>query len=328
MSDSPSRTVADELRLCCPTPVLRHGRLLIKNDGETGLTYGGNKVRKLTPLFSELLAAGTRRVLTMGAAGSHHVLANALFASRSGLSCAALLFRQPYTAHAADVFRRLTSLEIKLYPCFSARDAIAALVRERAQTTAWTGPGAIGPCAASGYETAFDEWFAQRPALDLQGRFEHHVVAAGSGGTAAGLLTGLAKHRLRGRVVAVAVNHNPTLRALILGQAWGVQRRFGRTPSLQLGRALHIDRDAVGGGYGHSTPATFSAIEQAREVGLHLEHTYTAKAYSVALELLRRCPDDVVVFWQTLSQRPQPRPDELPAWEELPPALRRLMPDR
>lgn len=326
MPDSAPQTIADELRLCCPTPVLRQGRLLIKDDGLSGLTYGGNKVRKLTPLFAELQARGVTRVLTVGAAGSHHVLANALYAARSGLSCCALLFSQPYTPHAADVLRLVSSLDVTLYPCFSAQEVIAALARERSSTTVWTGPGAMGPCAASGYETAFDEWFAQRPDLDLQGRFEHHVVAAGSGGTAAGLLAGLAKHGLRGRVVGVAVNHNPVLRPLILGQAWGVERRFGRSRTLTLGRYLKIDRRAVGRGYGHSTPATFSAIDKAREVGLHLEHTYTAKAYSIALALLHQYPDDVVVFWQTLSQRPQPSLSDAPPLAELPPALRRLMP--
>lgn len=319
-------SVADELRLCCPTPVLHDGRLFIKNEGVSGVTYGGNKVRKLTPLYQALSERGRTRLLTVGAAGSHHVLANALFAAKSGLSCAAVLFPQPFSEHAADVLRLVASLDVTLYPCTTVSDVARVLSKERGPAVAWSGPGALGGCAASGYESAFEEWLSQRPTLGLRDQFEHHVVAAGSGGTAAGLLAGLVKHAHSGRVVAVAVTHNPVLRATIAGQTWGIQRRFGRLPTPYLGPRLHVDTSAVGEGYGHPHPSATSVLEQAQQVGLHLEQTYTAKAYAVAQNLARQHPNDVVVFWQTLSQRPQPRLRELPTFQELAPALRRLLP--
>lgn len=317
--------VADELQVCCPTPVFRHDGLFIKNDGQSGLTYGGNKARKLAPLFERLRARGYQRLLTVGGAGSHHVLATALFARTAGLSCGALLIPQVHTDHAANMLRLVSSLDIDLYPCVSPLDVVRALLAERDSKTAWVGPGALGPTAASGYEVAFDEWVAQRPALDLQAQPELHVVAAGSGGTAAGLLAGMAKHRLAGRVVAVAVNDNPLLRATILGQAWGVERRQGRSITWGLGRRLTIDTSAVGQGYGYPTEDTSAAISQAAHVGLHLEHTYTAKAYAVARTLTQAHPEQVVVFWQTVSQRPLPQLDAAPPLAELAPALRRLL---
>ena len=45
--------------------------------------YGGNKIRKLERVLPEALAHGARRVLTIGPAGSHHVLATTLLARRS-----------------------------------------------------------------------------------------------------------------------------------------------------------------------------------------------------------------------------------------------------
>src|SRR5690606_19975460 len=310
---------------CCPTPVFRHAGLIIKNDGETGLTYGGNKARKLAPLFESLRRQGYERVLTVGAAGSHHVLATALFAEMAGLSCAALLFPQIETPHASNVLRVVSSLNIDLYPCSSPLDVARALGKERGRKVAWTGPGALGATAAGGYEAAFDEWVSQRTELNPDARFEHHVVAAGSGGTAAGLLAGLVKHRLAGRVVGVAVNHNPSLRSVILAQAWGIERQRARTRSQQLNRHLVIDRSAVGLGYGHPSNDTRAAIEAATHVGLHLEHTYTAKAYTVAQRLAALHPGHAVVFWQTVSQRPLPQLDAAPPLEDLPPALRRLL---
>lgn len=317
--------VAQELRACCPTPVFRHAGVIVKNDGETGLTYGGNKARKLAPLFDALRADGYHRVLTVGAAGSHHVLATALFARNAGLSCAALLFPQFETPHATNVLRLVSSLDIDLYPCSSPLDIAKALFAERGRHVAWTGPGAMGPTAATGYETAFDEWVTQRATSNPEGRFEHHVVAAGSGGTAAGLLAGLAKHRLAGRVVGVAVNHNPSLRSLVLAQAWGIERRQGRAVTWTLGRHLTIDRTAVGPGYGYPTTQTEAAIAAAAHVGLHLEHTYTAKAYAIAQQLAGAHPEHAVVFWQTVSQRPLPQLESAPPPSDLAPALRRLL---
>lgn len=325
MNDFSTSTIADELEACRPTPVVPLGNLFVKNDGLTGLSYGGNKVRKLVPLFAKLRAQGRKRILTMGAAGSHHVLANALFARRSGFSCAALVFPQVFTPHAADMLRLASVADVTLHPCRSPMDVARALARESAKGTAWTGPGALGPCAASGYENAFDEWVAQRPSLDLRGRYEHHVVAAGSGGTAAGILAGLVKHRLRGRVVAVAVNHNLALRPTIIAQASGVERLGEGGPSWHLNRNLHVDFSAVGLGYGHPTQDSTRAIEQAAQVGLHLEHTYTAKAYSVAQALATSRNQDVVVFWQTFSQAPLPQLADAPPLDRLEPALRRLL---
>lgn len=320
-----SDTVAEELRARCPTPVVRHDGLLIKNDGETAVTYGGNKARKLAPLFDALKRRGYRRILTVGAAGSHHVLATGLFAPKSGLSCAALLFPQVYTPHAGDVLRLVSGLNVDLYPCSGPWDLARALLAERGRDVAWTGPGALGATAASGYETAFDEWVAQRHEENPRSKFEHHVVAAGSGGTAAGLLAGLVKHRLEGRVVAVAVNHNPSLRAVILAQAWGIERRAGRRRTRALGDRLWLERGAVGRGYGYPTRDTFAAMEAAAHVGLHLEHTYTAKAYAVAQRLAAAHPEHAVVFWQTFSQRPLPQLESAPALDDLAPALRRLL---
>lgn len=300
-----ARSAQGELEQAVPSPLLRQGRLVIKNDGETGQTYGGNKVRKLAPLFAELRRRGATRLVTVGAAGSHHVLATALFAPAEGLQVSALLFPQPSTPHVVDVLRAIVASQVNLIPCTQAISAATRLGRMLGPNTAWVGPGAIGPCATSGYDTAFAEWLAQRAGASVEAGFEHHVVAAGSGGTAAGLLFGMVSRNIPGRVVAVAVNHNPTLRQLILAQARWLGHSLGVPVSLRaLARSLVVDSDAVGRGYGYATDASARAIRLAADVGLCLEHTYTAKAYAKAHELAARADNDTVVFWQTVSQRP------------------------
>src|SRR5258706_16390178 len=59
--------------------------LWVKRDDESGVEYGGNKVRKLEFLLAEARARGARRLCTLGGIGSHHVLATALYGKRAGV---------------------------------------------------------------------------------------------------------------------------------------------------------------------------------------------------------------------------------------------------
>ena len=79
-----------------PTPIRRCSpQLWVKDDGATATLYGGNKVRKLEYLLAAARARGARRIVTVGAGGSHHVLATTLYARTIGIATAAVLFPQP-----------------------------------------------------------------------------------------------------------------------------------------------------------------------------------------------------------------------------------------
>ena len=84
-----------------PTPVSRVGeRLWTKRDDLTSAVYGGNKVRKLELLFGAARDAGKTRILTLGAVGSHQVVATALYGAREGFTVDAILVPQPASSHA------------------------------------------------------------------------------------------------------------------------------------------------------------------------------------------------------------------------------------
>ena len=74
--------------------------LWIKDDGAIGQLYGGNKLRKLQFILPHAQSRGARRLVTVGAVGSHHVLATALLAKTIQLPLTALLFPQPRSDHA------------------------------------------------------------------------------------------------------------------------------------------------------------------------------------------------------------------------------------
>lgn len=67
-------------------------RLWIKRDDCTGLSTGGNKVRKLEFVLADALAAGADTVVTAGAMQSNHSRQTAAAAARLGLKCHLLLW--------------------------------------------------------------------------------------------------------------------------------------------------------------------------------------------------------------------------------------------
>jgi D-cysteine desulfhydrase len=193
----------DLLELAVPTPVVRlalataagSAELWVKQDGVIHPRYGGNKTRKAAFLFAEAARRQAKRILTFGAAGSHHVLTMALFAPDFGMKVAAVLTPQPGTMYARSVLAR--GLEAGLYPLPGASPAEAALafLRGYEQGDYVVPPGGSNSLGTRAYMAAVKE-------LELQVRSgklpqpDWIVVALGSGGTAAGILAGLACSRL------------------------------------------------------------------------------------------------------------------------------------
>jgi D-cysteine desulfhydrase len=135
------------------------------------------------------------------------------------------------------------------------------------------------------------------------------VVPLGSGGTAAGLLVGLAIAGLPTRLVGVRVV--PRLvanRVRVLNLAGRTRALLARLsgvilPPLDASRFI-VEGSAFGGAYGRETSEARAATEALRMAGGPvLEATYSAKAFAVALDRARRSPDERVLFWLTFDGR-------------------------
>ena len=101
-----------------PTPVEPiDDRLWVKRDDLTSAVYGGNKVRKLELFFAAARAEGKSRLLTLGAAGSHQVLATALFGAQNGFEVEAVLVPQPASEHGKENLRTALAYEIGRASC-------------------------------------------------------------------------------------------------------------------------------------------------------------------------------------------------------------------
>jgi D-cysteine desulfhydrase len=292
------------------TPVERwtvDGTVLhIKRDDLSAVALGGNKVRALELLLGGL-AAGSR-VLTVGATGSTHALAVAVHGASLGLRPEVLTWPQEGHDVAGATADRMAALARVTRTRSVAEAYLRALVRRARGTVRWIPAGGSVALGALGQVAAALELAEQLDAgaAPVPGTL---VVPLGSGGTAAGLLAGLALAGLPTRVVGVQVV--PRLvagRGRVLALARRtlalVARHAGSAVPMIDGSRFSIDRGAYGGAYGRTTPAArVAAALLARAGGPRLDPTYSAKAFVVALERARGAPDEPVLFWLTFDGR-------------------------
>lgn len=290
-----------------PTPVLPlraasertgHPQLYGKRDDRSGSPYGGNKVRKLEFTLADALARGCDTIVTFGAAGSNHVLATTVYGRRLGLRVVAVLADQAPQAYVrrnllADQAQGLEFVAAGSPADAAARGALTWLrLRAAGAQPCLLPPGGSSVVGTLGYVEAALELEAQvragllpAPALI--------VVPAGTCGTLAGLVAGLALTDLPARVVGVRVygrsGANPRVVRHLAGGALALLRRLDPTvPARRLDPDAFVLRDDwYGPGYARFTRAGQEAVRFAAErEGLSLEGTYSGKAFAGFLELV------------------------------------------
>ena len=310
-----------------PTPIERldepTGNIWVKRDDLIAPLYGGNKVRKLERLLGAARASGKSRILTVGAAGSHQVVATALYGEQEGFDVAAILVSQPSSEHARRNLRVALAHGLRPLVASSWKTAPALVAAHLRRDMFFVPLGGSNAESSLGFVDAAHEIAAQVAAGSMP-EPDDVVVAMGSGGTAAGLAVGFELAGLRTRVVGVAIS--PPVRVVsMLAQRLvkGTGELVGLSPG-RIARArerLVLEGGWLGRGYGHATPEGEAAISEAGRFGLELDATYTAKAFACALSLARE-KRGTILFWHTLSRAPMD--PLLASAPELPPDMARL----
>src|SRR6478735_2647479 len=178
--------------------------LWVKHDDLTNAQYGGSKVRKLGPLFEDAKYRGATRLVTLGAVGSHHVLATGIFGKHAGFSVQAVVMPQPQSCHVLQTARASIGQGVRMIPVTAYREAMREMATCQEQGAYAIPTGGSNRLGTLGLVTAAAELEAQVHA-GLLPEPNLIVVALGSGGTAGGLCAGLVRTRLRTRVLAIAV---------------------------------------------------------------------------------------------------------------------------
>lgn len=274
--------------------------------------FGGNKVRKLEFLLADALAQNAKTIITFGCAGSNHVVATAVYSQLLGLQCIGLLKPQPisYGVRRNLALMHHYGAQIRLYATPALREVGAIEILQSNQNPApyVIHTGGSQPIGVLGFVNAAFELKEQI----LRGELpepDYIYVAAGSLGTAAGLLLGCKAAGLKSQIVAVATE--PTDHAIITKI---IENLFVETAALLhqsdpsfpqfqfLPHDTCIRLSSTGTDYGLFTTEAAKVLQRVMaSEQLRLDGTYTAKAFDGLLRdaeagLLEH---KVVLFWHT-----------------------------
>jgi D-cysteine desulfhydrase len=288
-----------------PTPIEPLGRLsdhlggprlFIKRDDQLGLAGGGNKTRKLEFLVAEALERGADTLITCGAVQSNHCRLTLAAAIREGLRCRLVLEERVPGSYDPDasgnnfLFRLMGVDQIRVVR--GGADLDAVLEEEARQVQAQGGTpyvipgGGSTPLGALGYVACTEEILAQLFEMGLE--IHHLVCASGSGGTHAGLLSGLLGNHAGIPVTGVSVRHpRDHQEAWIRELAENVLELIGLDVVVP-GSAVTVRDEYVGPGYSLPTEGMVHAVQSlARLEGVLLDPVYTGKAMDGLIGMVR-----------------------------------------
>jgi D-cysteine desulfhydrase family pyridoxal phosphate-dependent enzyme len=289
-----------------PTPLALLPRLsdwlgrpvYIKRDDLPGLALGGNKVRKLEYLLADALERGARKVVTFGGLQSNHACLTAAAARRVGLEPHLFFFeRRPARLTGNLLLNQLFDARMHFIPV-GGGDAPRSLEKtiRLVRWLAWllVGPHYFIPVGGHtwrgclGYVRAALELDEQARALGLeQGRV---ILAAGTGGTLAGLLAGFWLNNSSLRLLGIDVGKLwAGFPASIAHLAGELCRRLGRPHTFPAAEVPLLEATYVGPSYGFPSTEGLAAMQQlARLEGIVLDPIYTGKAFAGLLDLARQ----------------------------------------
>lgn len=288
-----------------PTPLVRAHRLeaalrcgpvLLKRDDLAGFAAAGNKTRPLEYLVGAALAEGADVLVTGGGPGSNFCPAAALAARAAGLDCELVVWGD--VAGSANL-ALAAAAGARLQPTGEAdRDTVDTLVDSRAAELTAQGRrpyavprGGSTAVGAAGFAVAAVELADQLgapPALI--------VLAVGSGGSVAGLVTGLAALGLAWPVLGVSVSRP------LLEITDRVTELAGECAALLAAPVPPPPElvDARGAGFGVASPRERGCARLALHTeGLLLDDTYGAEAFTVLVDRVRADQGGPVVYWHT-----------------------------
>jgi len=250
--------------------VLRHAPrkgVLVKRDDLIDPYVSGNKWRKLKYVLDEAAIARKTHLVTFGGAYSNHLVAAAAACSRLGLKSTAfvrgeavenemLMLCRLYGMQLIFVSRKAYLEKRALFDQYFSADPHAFFVDE----------GGAGPLAVQGCAEIVEE---------LPADICHLFCAAGTGTTAAGLLTGILRAGLKTKLHVVPVLRG---RDFIADEIF---RYTGNNDQLVMHPGYHF------GGYARTTPALIAFMKSfVAEEGMLIDPVYTAKLFFAMDDLL------------------------------------------
>ena len=270
-----------------------------REDCNSGLAYGGNKVRKLEYLAADALATGCDTLVSIGGVQSNHTRQVAAVAARLGLKCVLVQERwvewpdTVYDKVGNILLSRIMGADVRLDPAGfdigirkSWEDALASVEAAGGQPYAVPAGASDHPLGGLGFARWADEVADQERELDVV--FDTVVTCSVTGSTQAGMIAGFAAQETSRAVLGIDGSAT-------VAQTWQQIARIARftAEAIDLGRPLADDEIVLldewhAGTYGIPDRKTIDAIRLcARLEGMLTDPVYEGKSLAALVDLVR-----------------------------------------
>ena len=286
-----------------------------RDDCNSGLAFGGNKIRKLEFLVADALAQGADTLVTIGGVQSNHTRQVAAAAAVAGLK--AYLVQEHWVDWPDPLYDRVGNIQlsrilgahVELHPAgFSIgiheswQQALELVVARGGKPYAIPAGASDHPLGGLGY-AAFAEELAQQE-QESGVFFDHLIVCSVTGGTQAGMVVGFKGEGRRRKVIGIDASAKPD-------ETWSAIARIARRTAELVGLGQEITDDDVilerkyaGQTYGIPTAETLDAIKvAARLEGMITDPVYEGKSMAGMIDLVTSgaIPRDAKVLYVHLG---------------------------
>jgi 1-aminocyclopropane-1-carboxylate deaminase len=270
-----------------------------REDCNSGLAYGGNKVRKLEYLAAEALATGCDTLVSIGGVQSNHTRQVAAVAARLGLECVLVQERwvewpdAVYDKVGNILLSRIMGADVRLDPAGfdigirkSWEDALASVEAAGGKPYAIPAGASDHPLGGLGFARWAEEVAEQERELDVV--FDTVVTCSVTGSTQAGMIAGFAAQETDRAVLGIDASAT-------VEQTWEQIARIARftAEAIGLGRRLADDEIVLldewhAGTYGIPDEKTIDAIRLCAGLeGMLTDPVYEGKSMAALVDLVR-----------------------------------------
>jgi D-cysteine desulfhydrase family pyridoxal phosphate-dependent enzyme len=288
-------------------------QVLIKRDDQIGPGLGGNKTRKLEYLLADAQQRGFRKVVTFGGLQSNHARITAAAARRLGLEPHLFFFAsRPKQWVGNLLLNQLMGAHMHFIPFGGGGDAsmtlentiriVHFLARLRVGRHYFIPVGGHSWLGCLGYVRAALEIDSQARELGVEKAYL--VLAAGTGGTLAGLLAGFSLINSPLRPLGIDVGKLwKDFPASLKNLVTKICTHLGDEFVIKGSDIPLLETIYAAPKYGSPSQGCMEAIRQlARTEGILLDPVYTGKAFYGLMDLVIKGQlgsDEPIIFWHT-----------------------------
>ncbi|MDO6585047.1 1-aminocyclopropane-1-carboxylate deaminase [Salipiger sp. 1_MG-2023] len=271
-----------------------------REDCNSGLAMGGNKLRKLEYIVSDAIAEGADTLVSIGGVQSNHTRMVAATAAKLGMKC--VVIQESWVPHHDAIYDRVGNIQMTRLMGADSRlvddgfdigirksweDAIQSVREAGGKPYAIPAGASVHKFGALGYVGFAEEVAEQEQELGFQ--FDYIVVCVVTGSTQGGMIVGFAAQDRADRVIGIDASGTPDqTRAQVRGIVDRTAELVGLARALREDEIV-INPDYAYPAYGVPSSETNEAIRlAARTEAMITDPVYEGKSMQGLIDLTRK----------------------------------------